>query len=50
MRALIKYMNKLFEGKIDDKERVQSADYIHGDSDEIVTEDEIEKLLQEFGG
>ncbi|WP_457561200.1 hypothetical protein [Caminibacter sp.] len=50
MRALIKYMNKLFEGKIDDKTRVQSADYIHGDSDEIVSEDEIEKLLKEFGG
>ncbi len=50
MRALIKYMNRLFEGKVADEERVQSADYIHGDSDEIVTEDEIEKLLQEFGG
>ena len=50
MRALIKYMNKLFEGKIDDKERVKSADYIHGDKDEVLNEDDIEKLLQEFGG
>ncbi len=50
MRALIKYMNKLFEGKVSDEERVKSADYIHGDQDEALSEDEIEKLLQEFGG
>jgi methyl-accepting chemotaxis protein len=50
MRALIKYMNKLFEGKVADEERVKSADYIHGDTDEALSEDEIEKLLQEFGG
>ena len=49
MRALIKYMNKLFEGKVADEERVKSADYIHGDSDEVVSEDEIEELLKQFG-
>jgi type I site-specific restriction endonuclease len=50
MRALIKYMNKLFEGKVGDEERVQSADFIHGDSAEVVSEDDIEELLKQFGG
>jgi len=50
MRALIKYMNRLFEGKIDDKERVKSASHIHGDENEIVDEDDIEALIAQFGG
>jgi len=51
MRALIKYMNRLFEGKIDDKERVKSATHIHGDeNEEIVDEDDIEALIAQFGG
>jgi len=50
MRALIKYMNRLFEGKIDDKERVKSATHIHGDENEIVNEDDIEALIAQFGG
>jgi hypothetical protein len=49
MRALIKYMNRLFEGKIDDKERVKSANHIHGDeNEEIVDEDDIEALIAQF--
>ena len=51
MRALIKYMNRLFEGKIDDSKRVKSADHIHGDeNDELVSEDDIESLIAQFGG
>ncbi len=51
MRALIKYMNRLFEGKIDDSKRVRSADHIHGDeNDELVSEDDIESLIAQFGG
>ena len=51
MRALIKYMNRLFEGKIDDSERVKSAEHIHGDeNDEVVSEDDIEALIAQFGG
>ncbi len=50
MRALIKYMNKLFEGKIDDSQRVSSATHIYGDdNEELVDEDEIEALLAQFG-
>lgn len=51
MRALIKYMNRLFEGKIDDSERVKSATHISGDeNDELVDEDDIEALIAQFGG
>jgi hypothetical protein len=51
MRALIKYMNRLFEGKIDDTKRVKSATHIHGDeNEEIVSEDDIEALIAQFGG
>jgi len=51
MRALIKYMNRLFEGKIDDKDRVKSATHIEGDeNDELVDEDDIEALIAQFGG
>ncbi|GAB6074099.1 hypothetical protein [Nautilia lithotrophica] len=51
MRALIKYMNRLFEGKIDDKERVKSATHISGDeNDELVDEEDIEALIAQFGG
>ncbi|MEO1928042.1 MAG: hypothetical protein ABGX26_05075 [Nautiliaceae bacterium] len=51
MRALIKYMNRLFEGKIDDSKRVRSADHIHGDeNDELVSEDDIESLIAQLGG
>jgi len=50
MRALIKYMNRLFEGKIDDDKRVKSASHIQGDeNDELVSEDEIEALIAQFG-
>jgi len=51
MRALIKYMNKLFEGKLDDSERVKSAKHISGDeNEELVSEDDIEALIAQFGG
>ena len=51
MRVLIRYMNRLFEGKIDDEERVKGADHIHGDkSGERVSDDEIEALIEQFGG
>ncbi|ACM92558.1 conserved hypothetical protein [Nautilia profundicola AmH] len=50
MRALIKYMNRLFEGKIDDSERVKSATHIKGDeNEELVNEDDIEALIAQFG-
>ena len=50
MRALIKYMNRLFEGKIDDSERVKSAKHIEGDeNEELVSEDDIEALIAQFG-
>jgi len=50
MRALIKYMNRLFEGKINDSERVKSATHIQGDeNDELVNEDDIEALIAQFG-
>ena len=49
MRALIRYMNKLFEGKVSDEERVKSATYIPGDNKEVVSDEEIEELLKQFG-
>jgi len=50
MRALIKYMNRLFEGKIEDEKRVKTAEHIYGDeNDDLVSEDEIEELLAKFG-
>ncbi len=50
MRALIKYMNKLFEGNIEDEQRVQSARHIHGDeNNEVLSDEDIEELLNQFG-
>lgn len=51
MRALTKYMNSLFEGKIDDSKRVSSAVHIQGDTDteDVVAEDDIEALIAAFG-
>ncbi len=50
MRALIKYMNKLFEGNVEDEKRVQSAKHIHGDTEnEVLSDDDIEALLDQFG-
>ena len=50
MRALSKYMNTLFEGKIDDDKRVASAQHIPGDdSDDLASTDDIEALLAQFG-
>jgi len=51
MRALSRYMNKLFEGKIDDTKRVSSAVHIVGDNTaDVVNEDDIEALIASFGG
>ena len=50
MRALSKYMNTLFEGKIDDEKRVASATHIAGDThNDVASTDDIEALLAQFG-
>ena len=50
MRALSRYMNTLFEGKIDDEKRVSSATHIHGDShNDVASTEDIEALLAQFG-
>lgn len=50
MRALSKYMNTLFEGKIEDDKRVSSAQHIAGDThNELASTDDIEALLAQFG-
>lgn len=50
MRALSRYMNTLFEGKIDDSKRVASATHIVGDThNDTASVDEIEALLAQFG-
>ncbi|NPA58979.1 MAG: chemotaxis protein [Epsilonproteobacteria bacterium] len=50
MRALSRYMNTLFEGKIDDEKRVSSAQHIVGDThNDVASTDDIEALLEQFG-
>ncbi len=50
MRALSKYMNTLFEGRIDDDKRVSSAQHIAGDThNDVASADDIEALLAQFG-
>ncbi|WP_457746443.1 chemotaxis protein [Sulfurimonas sp.] len=50
MRALSKYMNTLFEGKIDDEKRVSSATHIAGDThNDVASTEDIEALLAKFG-
>ena len=50
MRALSKYMNTLFEGRIDDEKRVSSATHIAGDThNDVASTDDIEALLAQFG-
>ena len=50
MRALSKYMNTLFEGRIDDEKRVSSAQHIAGDThNDLASTDDIEALLATFG-
>ncbi len=50
MRALSKYMNTLFEGRIDDEKRVSSAQHIAGDThNDLASTDDIEALLAQFG-
>ncbi|MDD2790157.1 MAG: chemotaxis protein [Sulfurimonas sp.] len=50
MRALSKYMNTLFEGKVDDAKRVSSAKHISGDTrSDLASTDDIEALLAQFG-
>ncbi len=50
MRALSKYMNTLFEGKIEDNKRVASATHIAGDThNDLASTDDIEALLEQFG-
>jgi chemotaxis regulatin CheY-phosphate phosphatase CheZ len=52
MRELLKYMNRIFEGKIDDTKRVSSARHIHGDTttENVVEEDDLEALIAQFAG
>jgi len=50
MRALSRYMNTLFEGKIEDEKRVSSAQHIVGDThNDLASNDDIEALLEQFG-
>jgi len=50
MRALSKYMNTLFEGKIEDEKRVSSATHIVGDThNDVASTEDIEALLAQFG-
>lgn len=50
MRALSKYMNTLFEGRVEDEKRVSSAQHIAGDThNELASTDDIEALLAQFG-
>jgi len=50
MRALSKYMNTLFEGKIEDEKRVSSATHIEGDThNDVASTEDIEALLAQFG-
>ena len=50
MRALSKYMNTLFESKVDDADRVSSAQHIAGDThNDVASTDDIEALLEQFG-
>lgn len=50
MRALSKYMNTLFEGRVDDTKRTSSAKHIAGDTNnELASTDDIEALLAQFG-
>ncbi|WP_086279861.1 chemotaxis protein [Campylobacter devanensis] len=51
MRALSKYMNSLFEGKIDDEKRVGSAMHIEGDTttEDVVSNADIEALINSLG-
>lgn len=49
MRALSKYMNTLFESKVEDEKRVSSAQHIVGDThNELASTDDIEALLDQF--
>jgi chemotaxis regulatin CheY-phosphate phosphatase CheZ len=51
MRGLLRYMNTLFGSDIKDEDRVSSAQHIIGDSDtdDVVTNEEIEALLESLG-
>lgn len=49
MRALSRYMNALFEGKVDDSKRVSSAQHIVGDThNDLASNEDIEALLEQF--
>lgn len=50
IRGLTKYMNSLFDSDIKDDERVSSAQYLPGDTEnsDVMDNDEIEKMLASF--
>ena len=51
MRALSKYISLLFEGSVDDKNRVGSAVHIEGDegTEDLVTSEDIEAIIESLG-
>jgi hypothetical protein len=51
MRALSSYMNRLFEGKVEDEKRVSSAVHLPGDqtTEGVVSSEDIEALIDAFG-
>ena len=51
MRALSKYISLLFEGSVDDKNRVGSAVHIEGDegTENLVTSEDIEAIIESLG-
>lgn len=49
MRALSKYMSSLFASEVKDESRATVANHIDGDSSEVVSEDDIEALLESLG-
>lgn len=51
MRALARYMNGLFEGKVEDSKRVGSAVHIEGDGStvDVVSNADIEALINSLG-
>jgi methyl-accepting chemotaxis protein len=49
MRTLAHYMHSLFDSPIDDKDRATTAVTISGDSSEVMSENDIEALLESFG-
>lgn len=51
MRALSKYLNSMFDSQLDDKRRVTSATYLHGDKkNDAISKDEIDFIISSISG